>query len=140
VGRPWPYGYYEKFGVAMVNQVLLYAGSAVVLFWGIAHLFPTKSVVRGFGGISRDNKRIIAMEWIIEGVSLIFIGGVVIAATFIDRTSAVSKTIYWLCFVTLNVLSVVSLMTGFKIRFLPFKLCPVIFTTASVLILLGNYL
>lgn len=124
----------------MVNQVLLYAGSAVVLLWGVAHLFPTKSVVWGFGGISRDNKNIITMEWIIEGVSLIFIAAVIITVTFIDRTNAVSKAIYWICFITLNVLSAVSLMTGFKIRFLPFKLCPVIFTSASILILLGNYL
>jgi hypothetical protein len=124
----------------MINQVFLYIGSAVVLFWGVAHLFPTKSVVRGFGGISRDNKRIITMEWIIEGVSLIFIAAVVITVTFIDRSAEVSKAIYWLCFIVLNVLSVVSIMTGFKIRFLPFKLCPVIFTTASILILLGNYL
>lgn len=124
----------------MVNQVLLYAGSALVLLWGIAHLFPTRSVVRDFGDISLDNKRIISMEWIIEGVSLIFTGAVVVTVTFIDRTATVSKAIYWLCFIVLNVLSVVSLMTGFKIRFLPFKLCPVIFTTASVLILLGNYL
>ena len=80
------------------------------------------------------------MEWIIEGVSLIFISAIIIAVTFIDRTGTLSKTIYWLCFIMLNVLSVISLMTGFKIRFLPFKLCPVIFTTASVLILLGSYL
>jgi hypothetical protein len=126
--------------MVMVNQVLLYAGSALVLLWGIAHLFPTRSVVRDFGDISLDNKRIISMEWIIEGVSLIFIGATIIAATFIDRTALVSKTMYWLCFVVLNVLSAVSLMTGFKVRFLPFKLCPVIFTTASILILLGNYL
>jgi hypothetical protein len=124
----------------MVNQVLLYIGSALVLFWGAAHLFPTKYIVMGFGSISSDNKRIITMEWIIEGVSLIFIGAIVIAATFIDHTAVVSKAIYWLCFIVLNVLSVVSLMTGFKVSFLPFKLCPVIFTTASILILLGNYL
>jgi hypothetical protein len=37
----------------------------------------------------------------------------------------------------LNVLSGVSLMTGFKINFLPFKLCPVIFTGASVIIAVG---
>ena len=124
----------------MINQVLIYAGSALVIFWGVAHLFPTKSIVRGFGGISDDNKNIITMEWIIEGVSLIFIGAIVIAVTIIDSTATVSKAIYWLCFIVLNVLSGVSLMTGFKIKFLPFKLCPVIFTTASVLILLGNYL
>ena len=44
---------------AMLNQVLLYSGSAFILFWGVAHLFPTRSVVSGFGEISIDNKRII---------------------------------------------------------------------------------
>jgi len=32
---------------------------------------------------------------------------------------------------------VVSLFTGFKVDFILFKLCPVIFTGASILILLG---
>ena len=83
----------EKYGVVMVNQVLLYAGSGLILFWKAAHFFPTKSIVMGFGGISSDNKRIITMEWIIEGVSLIFIGAIIIAATFIDHTDVVSKAI-----------------------------------------------
>ena len=121
----------------MVNQVLLYVGSFFLLFWGVAHLFPTRSVVEGFGDISPDNKRIITMEWIVEGVSLIFIAVVVCAATYIDYTGAVSRAVYWIAFVTLNVLSLVSLFTGFRVDFLPFKLCPVIFTTASVLILVG---
>jgi len=124
----------------MVNQVLLYLGSLFPLFWGIAHLFPTRSVVEGFGDISLDNKRIITMEWIIEGVSLIFIAVIVSSVTYIDYMSVISKTIYWISFVMLNTLSVISLFTGFKVSFLPFKLCPVIFTTSSILILLGSYI
>ena len=80
------------------------------------------------------------MEWVVEGVSLIFIGLLVVAVTFIDRSSSVAKVIYWLCFAELNVLSIVSLLTGFKVGFLPFKLCPVIFTGSSVLIILGSLL
>jgi hypothetical protein len=124
----------------MVNQVLLYIGSVLLMLWGVAHLVPTKSVVRGFGDISRDNKRIITMEWVVEGVSLIFIAVIVSSVTYIDRTSEISKNIYRICFVMLNVLSAISLLTGFKVDFTPFKLCPVIFTTASILILLGSYL
>ena len=124
----------------MVNQVLLYLGSAFLLLWGISHLFPTRSVVKGFGDISVDNKRIITMEWIIEGVSLIFIGALVSSVTYIDYTNEISQTIYWISFVMLNALSVISLLTGFKVNFLPFKLCPVIFTTSSILILLGAYI
>jgi len=121
----------------MVNQILLYAGSVVVLFWGVAHLFPTKSVVKGFEDISLDNRRIITMEWIIEGAALIFIAAIVCCVTYIDHTAAASRAVYWLSFVMLNALSVISLMTGFKISFLPFKLCPILLTGSSILILLG---
>jgi len=124
----------------MINQIVLCAGAVLPLLWGTAHLFATKSVVKGFGDISLDNKRIITMEWIVEGVALVFVGAVVLAATLIDRASDVSKAAYLLSFVMLNVLSAVSLKTGFKVSFAPFKLCPVIFTAASILILLGSYL
>jgi hypothetical protein len=122
----------------MVNQILLYVGSVFLFAWGVTHLFPTRSVVAGFGDISLDNKRIITMEWIIEGLSLIFIGAVVALATVIDATAVVSKGLYWLSVAMLAVLTVVSLFTGAKINFLPFKLCPIIFTTAAVLIALGS--
>jgi hypothetical protein len=115
-------------------------GSFFPLLWGVAHLFPTQSVVKGFGDISLDNKRIITMEWIIEGVSLIFLAVVVSSVTYIDHENTISKTIYWISFAMLNTLSVISLFTGFKVNFLPFKLCPAIFTTSSILILLGTYL
>jgi hypothetical protein len=122
----------------MTNQVLLYLGSSVLFFWGAAHLFPTRSVVKGFGDISPDNKRIITMEWIIEGLALMFIAAVVASVTYFDYASAISRTVYWLSFVMLNILSGVSLLTGFKVNFLPYKLCPVIFTTASILIVTGS--
>ncbi len=121
----------------MINQITLYTGAALLIFWGIAHLFPTANVVRNFGEISKDNKNIITMEWIIEGIALVFIGVLVVTVTFIDPINLVSKAVYWLAFGTLNVLSIISLFTGFKVNFIPFKLCPVIFTGASFLILWG---
>jgi hypothetical protein len=124
----------------MINQILLYLGAAFPLFWGIAHLFPTKSVVKGFGDISLDNRRIITMEWINEGVSLIFIGVLTASVTYLDHTSVISRMVYWLSFGMLNTLSIISLFTGFKVSFVLFKLCPVIFTISSILIILGGYL
>jgi hypothetical protein len=122
----------------MLNQVLLYSGSAFISFWGIAHLFPTKSVVAGFGEISVDNKQIITMEWIIEGIALIFIGSIVAIVTAIDHTSSIALVIYLSSVVVLIVLAIVSFFTGFKISFLPFKLCPMIFITSAFLILFGG--
>lgn len=46
-------------GVDMINKILLFIAAFFLLAWGIAHLFPTNSVVEGFEGISIDNQRII---------------------------------------------------------------------------------
>ena len=124
----------------MLNNVLLFIGAFLPIVWGIAHLFPTASVVKGFGDISIDNKRILTMEWITEGVALIFLGVMLVCVTYIDHTGAVSKAVYWIGFAMLNTMSIVSLFTGFKINFLPYKLCPVIFTGSSILLLLGMLL
>lgn len=122
----------------MTNLVLLYLGAALTGLWGIAHLFPTRSVVKGFGAISLDNQRIITMEWIVEGVSLIFIGMLVALVTIIDPASTVSKAVYLLSAVGLFVLASVSLFTGFRVNFLPYKLCPFIFSASALLILFGG--
>lgn len=124
----------------MIQIVLLYVGAALTSSWGIAHLFPTKSVVEGFGEITLDNRRIITMEWIVEGVSLIFMGLLVAAVTFIDPLSAVSKVVYGLSIVALVALVLVSVFTGFKVNFIPFKLCPFIFTASAVLIFVSGLL
>ena len=69
----------------MPDQLLLYIGSSLTFIWGVAHLFPTGSVVKDFGDITRDNKNIITMEWIVEGIALIFIGFIVVdVLSFVD--------------------------------------------------------
>ncbi len=80
------------------------------------------------------------MEWIIEGAALIFIGVVVFSVTSIDHTHIISRTVYRISFLMLSALTVVSLFTGARIKFLPYKLCPVIFIIASILIILGCYI
>jgi hypothetical protein len=73
----------------------------------------------------------------VKGIILIFLGALIGLVTIIDCNSHVSLGIYWLTAFMLNVLSVISLLTGFNIDFLPFKLCPIIFTGSSILILLS---
>ena len=124
----------------MVNLVFFYLGAFFTVAWGITHLFPTKNVVKDFGEISDDNRHIITMEWIVEGVALIFIGVLVATVTMMDPGNAVSVAVYRLSSLALVVLAIISLFTGFKVNFLPFKLCPVIFTASAVLISLGVYL
>ena len=120
-----------------MQQTALYLGSLLPIVWGVAHLFPTGNVVRGFGAISEDNQRIITMEWVNEGATLVFIGLLVAVVTSVDRGADVATATYLLSFAMLNVLSVISLFTGFHVHFLPFRLCPVIFSGSSLLILAG---
>jgi hypothetical protein len=128
---------FDKQEKKMTGQILIIIGAAITIIWGVAHLFPTKSVVKGFGDISTDNKNIIAMEWIVEGVSLIFIGIVVLGVSFIDAASDTAAFVLLASAGILIVLAVVSLFTGFKVNFLPYKICPVLFTTSAILILAG---
>jgi len=120
-----------------MSEWLLYIAGVLTGGWGVAHLFPTKNVVRGFGDISEDNRRVITMEWVTEGVALIFIGVLVIVTTIIDYASPVAVGVYSTSAVALVLLAVVSTLTGFKIKFLPYRLCPFLFGTSAVLIILG---
>ena len=123
-----------------MNPVLLYIAAALTGVWGIAHLFGTRGVVKGFGDLSADNRRIITMEWIVEGIALISTAAFVAVATAVDPGAAVSSAVYAVAIGTLVVLAVVSLFTGFKVDFLPFRLCPVIFSVSAALIAWGAWL
>jgi hypothetical protein len=78
------------------------------------------------------------MEWINEGVALIFIGFIVAGVTYIGVANSVSSFVYLSSAAVLIVLAIVSLFTGFIVNFFMFKLCPVIFTLSAVLIILGS--
>jgi uncharacterized membrane protein YwaF len=120
-----------------MKKILIYISGILTLLWGIAHLFPTAGVVRDFGDISSDNKLIITMEWIVEGLTLIFLGILAIVITKTDTESKLAKNVYILIVGMLFSLAVLSLFTGFRVDFLPFKLCPIIFSISAILIIIG---
>lgn len=124
----------------MMRQILLYTASGLTGLWGVAHLFATRGVVSGFGELTDDNRRIITMEWIVEGVALVSTAIFVTAATLIEPGSAVATAVYAVAVATLLVLALVSLFTGFGIAFLPFRLCPFVFTGSAILIACGAWL
>jgi hypothetical protein len=77
------------------------------------------------------------MEWIVEGLTLIFIGMLIIVVTRIETESKLARAVYFLITGMLFSLAILSIFTRFRIDFLPFKLCPVIFSTSAVLILVA---
>ncbi len=123
-----------------MSQVLLYLGAIIIGIWGISHLIPTKNVVAGFGDISEDNRNIITMEWIVEGVSFLFIGALVGVVTYIGPFGELPRGVYAVVVAGLLVLAIVSLFKGFKVKFLPFRLCPFILTISAALIFVSGVL
>lgn len=120
-----------------MRNILLYVSGILSLLWGIAHLLPTAGVVKDFGDISSDNKLIITMEWLVEGFTLIFIGILTMAVTKTETESRLARNVYILIASMLFSLAILSAFTGFRVNFLPFKLCPVIFSSSAILILVG---
>lgn len=122
----------------MLSELPLYIGALLSVIWGVAHLLPTRNVVSGFGDITADNKNIITMEWIVEGVSLLFIGLLISVVTWIDSSAPVSIAVYGVTAAALLVLAAVSFFTGFKVNFLPFKMCPFVLALSALLIAMGG--
>jgi len=125
----------------MINAILLYIGAAVITVWGIAHIVPTKSVVNGFGKISQDNRRIITMEWIAEGITLCFIGLLVLLVTaFAGPKNQVSNIVYWASAAMLVVMAILTASTGARTSILPIKICPAVKIAVAILFILGTVL
>jgi hypothetical protein len=125
----------------MINDTLLYIGSAIIIIWGIAHLIPTRAIVSGFGGISEDNKKIIAMESIAEGLTLIFLGVLPLLVTILSDTSSQTGDIVYLASaVMLLIMAVLTLFTGARTSLIPYKICPAVKTVVAVLYILGSVL
>jgi len=71
----------------MTANMLIYLGSIITIGWGTAHIIAARAVVKGFGDISEDNKKFILMEWVAEGLTLCFIGVLVLLTGILGGTA-----------------------------------------------------
>lgn len=122
----------------MASIWLIYTGGAIVLAWGIAHIAPTRAVVAGFGPLSPDNRRIITMEWVAEGLGLAFVGVLVLVTAYVSGTGdATALLVYRLAAGALVVFALWTLIAGFRTSILPIRLCPAVLTVAAALLVAG---
>ncbi len=115
----------------------LWVASIVCILWGIGHLIPTKNIVTSFGELTVENRLILVMEWIAEGLTLIFIGLMIGALSLWGDGGNTSKLVLELCAAMLLVMAVLSLFTGARTSILPMRLCPVIKTIVSILVVIA---
>lgn len=125
----------------MKSKILLYVGSIVIILWGVSHIVPTKSVVAGFGSITDENQLIITMEWVAEGLTLCFIGILVLYVTLrAGSVNPVSVIVYRASALMLLVMAVWTGLTGARTSIIPIKICPIVKTVVAILFILGGSL
>lgn len=121
-----------------MNEALIYSGAGIIILWGIAHLIPTRAIVNGFGAISNDNKKILIMEIIAEGLTLIFLGVLPVLVTTLGDTPG--QIVYIVCAVMLLAMALLTLLTGARTPTIWYKICPAVKTLVAVLYILGAVL
>jgi len=123
----------------MLGPLLNYLASAVIIGWGVAHIVPTREVVKSLGEAAIDSRRIMEIEWVAEGLALVFIG----LSTFVLTVAAgladpVAVLVYRMNAAALIVFAVWTYLAGFKTDVLPVKLCPAVLSTAAGLIVIAT--
>ncbi len=125
----------------MLHHTLLISAAIILVLWGIGHILPTRAVVRGFKKISHDNKYLVIMSWLCEGILLIYVGIMLILIMLLaDIFNPVAILFYRSAAILLIVLSIVTALTGAKTPILPFKLCPIIKIFCAFLLILTSVL
>jgi len=125
----------------MLNNILIYIGSIIIIIWGVAHIIPTKTVISGYGNISKDNKLILIMEWVAEGITLIFIGVLALLINVLNGyQNPASLNVFRISAVILIIMAILTALTGARTKVVFFKICPFIKIIVAVLLLLAVYL
>ena len=120
---------------------LAYVAAGIVFLWGVSHIIPTRQVVAGFGDIGRDNRFIITMEWVAEGLSFIFVAALIVAVTWSGKTpKAAEDLVYWVTVGFLMTIGAWTAMTGARTKVIWFKMCPVVMTVSSGLLIAASFL
>ena len=122
----------------MTQDTLLYSGAIVMIVWGIAHIAPTLNVLKGFGEISSDNRLVVLQTWVSEGLSLCFIGTLVLLVhTIGDSKDPLTVTVIVACAIMLLIMAVWHLFTGARTNILPMKICVGVLAVVGVMFLLS---
>ncbi len=122
-------------------ETLAWLAAAIVFMWGVSHIIPTKQVVAGFGDITRDNRFIITMEWVAEGLSFMFAAALIGAVTWSTRApEAAEELVYLVSSGFLITIGIWTAVTGARTGVIWFKMCPVVMSIASALLIAASFL
>ena len=125
----------------MISNILIYSGTLLTIIWGIIHVIPNKKVMAAIGKKNWEMQEIVFMEWILEGITLIFIGILVfLVNTFGEGPNVACHIVFRVSAAMLASMATWTLITGAITSFRPLKFCPFVKLIAGTMIFFGSYL
>ena len=120
-----------------MSDALAFAAGGLVFLWGVAHVIPTRQVVAGFGEIGRDNRLVLTMEWVAEALAMWLVAALVVAVA-VAGTGDTARLVYRVCGGFLMVLAAWTTVTGARTPVIWFRLCPVVMTVSTGLLVAAS--
>ena len=120
-----------------MSDALAFAAGGLVFLWGVAHVIPTRQVVAGFGEIGRDNRLVLTMEWVAEALAMWLVAALVVAVAAAG-TGDTARLVYRVCAGFLMVLAAWTTATGARTPVIWFRLCPVVMTISTGLLVAAS--
>ena len=120
-----------------MSDALAFAAGGLVFLWGVAHVIPTRQVVAGFGEIGRDNHLVLTMEWVAEALAMWLVAALVVAVA-VAGTGDTARLVYRVCGGFLMVLAAWTAATGARTPVIWFRLCPVVMTVSTGLLVAAS--
>ena len=97
-------------------------------------MIPTRSVVDGFGELSTENRRILTMEWMAEGLTLCFLGVLAALVPLVDGLAVpVGRAVLRAVAAMLFVMAALTAATGARTSVGPIRACPVVKSVVAAL-------
>jgi hypothetical protein len=122
-----------------IASVLAWIAATILIIWGTAHLAPTHAVAGSFGDISLDNRRIVVMEWIAEGLTHISLGTLLILVTALEGADDPAATlVFRVVAVVAIVLAALTALTGARTSVVWYRVCPVVLSGVAALLIAAS--
>lgn len=120
---------------------LLAVAGIIMVIWGVFHIVPTKIVVDGLGVYDTDSIRIVVMEWVAGGLTLIFLGVLLVfLAPYVGIGNHVARGVVLLVVLMLVIMAILSGATGARTsQSVFYKICPFVESLAALLALIAAW-
>lgn len=123
----------------MLGNLLVVAAGATLIAWGGAHIAPTRAVVRSVPALSLDDRRILTMEWVAEGLALIFAGALALVVTAsAGADDPLARRVLWSVAGLLVVMAAWTAVTGGRTSIVAIRVCPLVKTACAALLVAGT--